>query len=281
MANSLSKSLGVSLPATLVYDYPSITSLTQYLASGRQGVVETPKLVTDASHLNSDSHPSFMTNTIFLTHVSRLACPPRGPIAIPDAIARVPLARWNIEAPLIPGERRVHHAAFLEGVELFDMELFAMTAPEASLSDPQHRILLETVFQLLSDQATGSIHGTDTPVFVGVQQMEYGAISAKHQTSVGPYSATAGALSVAAGRVAFIFGLKGPAAAVDSACSSALVALHVARTLIVQEGKRGALTAGVNLLLSPSTFAAASAAGMLSPSARCKTLDAGADGYAR
>lgn len=48
-------------------------------------------------------------------------------------------------------------------------------------------------------------------VFVGIQQMEYGALAAAHGASIGAFTATSQAFSVAAGRLAFVFGFKGPA----------------------------------------------------------------------
>ena len=113
--------------------------------------------------------------------------------------------------------------------------------------------------------------------------MEYGGLAAPHLDAVGPYSATGGPFSVAAGRVAFVFGLTGPAVAVDTACSSALVATHLSARHLRAEGEvgGGALAAGVNLLLASATTAAATAAGMLTPDGRCKALDAAADGYGR
>ena len=67
---------------------------------------------------------------------------------------------------------------------------------------------------------------------------------------------------------------------VDTACSSALVATHLAVQHLHMHGG-AALAAGVNLMLSEMTTAAAQAAGMLTYNGRCKTLDAAADGYVR
>ena len=67
---------------------------------------------------------------------------------------------------------------------------------------------------------------------------------------------------------------------VDTACSSALVATHLALQHIHTFGG-GAISGGVNLMLSETTTAAAQAAGMLTQDGRCKTLDAAADGYVR
>ena len=75
----------------------------------------------------------------------------------------------------------------------------------------------------------------------------------------------------------------GPAVSIDTACSSALVATHLGRSHLAtaQQAPASALAAGVNLMLSETTTAAAFAAGMLTSDGRCKTLDAAADGYVR
>eukprot|EP00959_Pyramimonas_sp_CCMP1952_P429090 8986821-Pyramimonas_sp.AAC.1 len=72
--------------------------------------------------------------------------------------------------------------------------------------------------------------------------------------------------------------MQGPALSVDTACSSSLVAAHLAGAAAAAGAVSLALAAGVNLTLDPATTAAASAAAMLAPDSRCKTLDAAADG---
>lgn len=96
-----------------------------------------------------------------------------------------------------------------------------------------------------------------------------------------PNAATGGSFSVAAGRLSFLYGFKGPSMSMDTACSSALVAIHHGVIHLHSSTSRLALAAAVNLMLSEMTTAAASAAGMLTMDGRCKTLDASADGYVR
>jgi acyl transferase domain-containing protein len=86
---------------------------------------------------------------------------------------------------------------------------------------------------------------------------------------------------VASGRLAYVYGLRGPAASVDTACSASLVAAHLA-CLTFRGGRvEGALAAGVLLCLVPESTLMLTRATMLSPEGRSKTLDASADGYAR
>ncbi|KAK9841750.1 hypothetical protein WJX81_000726 [Elliptochloris bilobata] len=101
---------------------------------------------------------------------------------------------------------------------------------------------------------TGALESEETGVYVGIQQMEYGGLAARHLPVMSAYTATGQPFSVAAGRVSFSFGFKGPAVSIDTACSSALVATHLAAQHLAG-GSGGALAAG--------------------------TLDATADGYVR
>lgn len=66
----------------------------------------------------------------------------------------------------------------------------------------------------------------------------------------------------------------------DTACSSALVAMHIGLKHVRSENSP-ALASAVNLMLAETTTAAAFAAGMLTQNGRCKTLDSSADGYVR
>lgn len=157
--------------------------------------------------------------------------------------------------------------------------MFGITTTEADLMDPQQRMLLDVSYQALD--STKFDLGPATGVYVGIQQMEYGGLAAPYLQSIGPYSATGGSFSVAAGRLSFTYGFKGPAVSIDTACSSMMVATHTASTYLRSQGQEHAISAGVSLMLSEATTAAAQAAGMLNLEGRCKTLDAAADGYVR
>ena len=95
------------------------------------------------------------------------------------------------------------------------------------------------------------------------------------------YSNTGGSLSIAANRISYCFDFRGPSAAVDTACSSALVAVHLACRSIWEDGCPMALAGGVNALLLPDWYVGFCRMGMLSPEGRCRAFDAGASGFVR
>jgi acyl transferase domain-containing protein len=95
------------------------------------------------------------------------------------------------------------------------------------------------------------------------------------------YAATGSAVSIAAGRVSYVLGLQGPCESIDTACSSAVTALRSASLCLCASDCAAALTAAVNVVLTPHVSVSYARAGMLSPDGRCKTFDASANGYVR
>ncbi|MEW2398842.1 type I polyketide synthase [Streptomyces sp. NPDC046862] len=191
-----------------------------------------------------------------------------------DAVGTVPDGRWD---PFPGAAETPRHGAFLPDVAGFDAEFFGIGAHEAAAMDPQHRMLLEVSREAL-DHAAVRVEGTCTGVFVGISGNEYA-----HLTSTAPdaWTATGGALSVAAGRLSYALDLRGPSMAVDTACSSSLVAAHHAVGALRSGECDTALAAGANLLLTPAVTLAFHRTGALAPDGRCKAFDARADGIVR
>ena len=80
--------------------------------------------------------------------------------------------------------------------------------------------------------------------------------------------------ATAAGRISFVFGLNGPCAAFDTACSASLVALHAATRCLQNGDCDVALVCGVSAMLTPTVSRAYATAGMTSATGRCHTFDA-------
>jgi phthiocerol/phenolphthiocerol synthesis type-I polyketide synthase D len=205
-----------------------------------------------------------------------------------DAVSEIPPDRWNADEfydsdTLAPGRMASKWGGFLPDVDGFDAEYFGISPREAEAMDPQQRVMLEVAWEALEHAgiATEDLSGVRAAVMMGVYYTEYQGISAANPDSIDAYSATGNAHSVGVGRIAYLLGLRGPAVAVDSACSSSLVTVHLAcQSLRLRESDL-ALAGGVSLILRPETQIAMSKWGMLSPRGRCHSFDAGADGFVR
>jgi 3-oxoacyl-(acyl-carrier-protein) synthase/SAM-dependent methyltransferase len=203
------------------------------------------------------------------------------------AIGTVPSDRWSDRscagwAPQ-PDLNYVDAAGLIEDVASFDAGFFGIAPREAEQMDPQQRILLEVAWEALeaAGEPREKLRGSRTGVYVGISSVDYARIQPRDGRQLTVYSATGNAQSVAANRLSYVLDLRGPSLAVDTACSSSLMAVHLAcRALRAGEIDR-ALVGGVNLILSPDLMVVFSAARMLAPDGRCKTFDAGADGYVR
>ena len=75
--------------------------------------------------------------------------------------------------------------------------------------------------------------------------------------------------------------MQGPCESLDTACSSAIAALHGAALCVGSADCPAALTTAVTLMLVPHVSVSYARAGMLSADGRCKTFDARANGYVR
>jgi len=130
--------------------------------------------------------------------------------------------------------------------------------------------------------APAQLVGSRTGVFFGIGANEYAQQVVGHISDDDiMYLPTGNASNVIAGRVSFVLGLQGPAMVIDTACSSSAVAIHTACQSLRLGESDLALAGGVNAMLAAETFIALSKAQMLSPTGRCHTFDADADGYVR
>jgi acyl transferase domain-containing protein len=206
-----------------------------------------------------------------------------------DAIREVPSDRWNIDTvfdpdPDAPARMSVRHGGFLDDIGSFDAAFFGISPREAITMDPQQRLLLEVTWEALehANVAADQLMGTATGVFVGLCNSDhFQRLLRRGDEAIDAYLASGNALSVAAGRISYSLGLRGPALTVDTSCSASLVAIHLACQSLRTRETRTALAGGANAICSPETMIALSKAHMLAPDGRCKTFDAAADGFAR
>src|SRR5688572_11279654 len=207
-----------------------------------------------------------------------------------EAVSEVPADRWNIERFYdaetgLPGKSIAKRGGFLNEVDQFDPQFFSISPREAPYIDPQQRLLLETAWEAIED--AGLVldleKGTDLAVYVGISHNDYQGIQNTPFDHAGtsPHTPTGTAHSIAANRISYCLNLKGPSVAMDTACSSALTAVHAACEHIWAGRGDAALAGGVTVMISPGGFIGFSQASMLSPDGRCAAFDASANGFVR
>ncbi|HTJ70547.1 MAG TPA: beta-ketoacyl synthase N-terminal-like domain-containing protein [Actinospica sp.] len=289
LAAELSELAEVALPATVLWEAPTLDQLAQHICA--QTAHEEP--VTENSGRPAEPEADRDGTAIA---VVGLGCRMPGGVASAedfwrllseggDAVGTVPDERWAgfvaADDPTVDEVRR--HGGFLDDIAGFDAEFFGIPPVEAAAMDPQQRLLLEVAHEALDHAAipAAALAGSSTGVFVGISGNEYVQLTTADLARVDAWTPSGAALSIAANRLSYVLDLRGPSMAVDTACSSSLVAVHHAvRSLLAGECDT-ALAAGVNALLSPAVTFAFQRAGALAPDGRCKAFDAGANGMVR
>lgn len=207
-----------------------------------------------------------------------------------DAITEVPADRFDISSiydptPATPGKLVTRWGGFLKDADRFDNTFFGISPREAASMDPQQRLFLEVAWEALEDagQVPQKLAGSDTGVFVGIMTSDYDDLQyyRTDRTTIDLYATTGGYRSVVPGRFSYLLDLRGPSMAVDTGCSSSLVAVHLACQSIWLGESSLALVGGTNLVLLPERSMGFSRAAMLSSEGRCKFADNGANGFVR
>lgn len=280
LTGKLGKWMNRELPATLLWDYPSIEQLSNFLI--------------DESKKDIDEGTSRESDIVRYEPIAIIGIGCRFPGANnpdefwnvlrngKDMIVEFPQSRLKTEDECFT-DPISWKGGFLEKIEYFDYNFFGISPREAKLMDPQQRLLLQLTWEAFEDAGipVESLSDTMTGVFVGISSADY------MNTCIGLaerkefYSITGNTSSIAANRISYLFDFKGPSMAVDTACSSSLVAVHQACNSIKLGECDIAVAAGVNILIDQTITNVFKDAGMLSKDAKCKTFDAEANGYVR
>ncbi|MCP3804658.1 SDR family NAD(P)-dependent oxidoreductase [Allokutzneria sp. A3M-2-11 16] len=284
LRNRLGAATGLTLPATLIFDYPTPVALAEFLLEQVRGAADR----TEAPVLSTSDEPVAIVG---------IGCRFPGGVSSPeelwdlvvngvDAVTPLPENRgWDVGTlydpePGVQGKTYVRAGGFLHEAADFDAAFFGISPREALAMDPQQRLLLEATWEALERAGidpTG-LRGSATGVFAGVNGQHYMPLVVGSAEDFDGYMGTGNSASAVSGRVSYVLGLEGPAATVDTACSSSLVALHMA----IQALQRGecdmALAGGVTVMSTPEMFVEFSRQRVMSADGRSKAFAEGADG---
>jgi phthiocerol/phenolphthiocerol synthesis type-I polyketide synthase E len=207
----------------------------------------------------------------------------------------VTLSEDDLLAEGIPEKALANHAyvrraALVDGIDEFDADFFGFTPQVARSTDPQHRLFLQTTFHAIEDagydpaniEGSVGVYATSTtsgyllhnimsnhdPNVVMGQGITFDMVNLSLQNDK-DYLAT---------KVAHAFNLRGPALSVQTACSSALVAVHLACQSILNGECEMALAGGASLRIPHHVGYWYAPGSMVSPTGHCRPFDVRSDG---
>ncbi|XP_028968901.1 uncharacterized protein LOC114828545, partial [Galendromus occidentalis] len=263
--------LGIEISPTMVYDHPTINKLASALAS----MVNATLGADDPQPLKTQpSTPADDPSTHGDAPVARVAeTKPASAIAIIGMEVRVPGRAGVADFWTSLKEGQSHNVNI-------DPALFCYVRCRSRNKRPATSISLEATEQAFRDAGINpdNLKGRRVGVFIGISAQDFAFVSVRQPNA---FSGLGSASSIAANRLSYFYDLRGPSVAVDTACSSSLVALDLAKKSLQDGGCELAVVGGVNLAATGHLHHALVKAGMLAQDGRCKTFDAGADGYGR
>jgi acyl transferase domain-containing protein/acyl-CoA synthetase (AMP-forming)/AMP-acid ligase II/aryl carrier-like protein/NAD(P)-dependent dehydrogenase (short-subunit alcohol dehydrogenase family) len=305
LAVHLEKIYDITLNPTIFFTYTTLIELSHYFLDAHAERVESKfKISLAHSALDTNQEINHITFSKFTDYhnepiaiIGMQAYLPKANdltvfwenlLAGHDAITEIPKERWEWQAyygdsKLNPDKSNSKWCGTINDFDQFDAGFFNISAREANLMDPQQRLFLEIAWKTIEDAGYDptSFSGKKVGVFAGVEFNEYQALIQKTKATFHGHLATGTSHALIANRVSYFLNLHGPSEVIDTACSSALVAIHHAVNAIRLGECTLALAGGVSLMLDPDTMTITSQLGALSASGRCKTFDKSANGYVK
>jgi amino acid adenylation domain-containing protein len=278
----LRKAFGKELPVVELFRHPTIAALARYL-DNVPAAAPAPK-----------ASPRSRTGAVAIVG---MACRVPGAADVEAFWANLcrgvesiqplndaALLEAGVAPALLEDRRYVRARGALDEVALFDASFFGMSAREAEITDPQHRVFLECAWEALEHAGCdpSRISGK-AGVFAGAGPNGY------FLHHLHPHRAlldTMGAMPALLGndrdflatRVAYKLGLRGPALTVQTACSTALVAVHLAARSLRDGECDVALAGGVSIAFPLNEGYLYQEGHILSPDGHCRAFDAQARG---
>ncbi|KAK4212167.1 putative 6-methylsalicylic acid synthase [Rhypophila decipiens] len=208
------------------------------------------------------------------------------------AASSIPPSRWEPYHSRHPLNKSIlskttSKGYFLPNLPDFDASFFSISPREAEQMDPQQRLALELAWEALEDAGIAAdkqqISGPEntTSVYMGVNSDDYGKLVLEDLANIGAHMGVGTAYCGVPSRISHSLNLMGPSIAVDAACASSLVAVHMARRAILAGETEVAIVGGVNALIGPGLTRVLDEAGAIAADGVCRSFDDAAKGYGR
>jgi acyl transferase domain-containing protein/acyl carrier protein len=190
----------------------------------------------------------------------------------------------GVDREILADPRLVRRAADLQDADLFDAGLFGFSPREAELMDPQFRVFLEDAWAALENAGyLSERHDARIGVFAGAGPNSYllNNVYSNPQAaqSVGAFQTSIGnERDYLATHVSYRLDLRGPSLAIQTACSTSLVAVHLACQSLLSHECDVALAGGVSVSVPQTWGYLYEEGGIASPDGRCRAFDEAASG---
>ncbi len=285
----LQQTLNLSVSMVDLFRYPTLRALSQHLADAQTEHVLKRRTPHNASTQDdiaivgmAGRFPGASTLEAFWQNL----CEGRESITF---FTDDDLLQAGVDPDLFNQPNYIKAGGVLTDIDLFDADFFSISTPEAEILDPQIRLFMECAWEALEHA------GCDPQSFTGDIGLYAGAgmntylthlaggnpqLTAQHFTnSVGAFQAVlANDKDFLATRVAYKLNLSGPALTVQSACSTSLVAVHLARQALLNGECDMALAGGVAVRIPHQAGYIYQEGMVFSPDGHCRAFDAQAQG---
>jgi amino acid adenylation domain-containing protein len=289
LQSKIAKGLGIEISIMDIFQYPNIESLAKYLLNQESALrlrsVSRQRSLTEAKDIAiigmSGRFPGAENINKFWQNL-RDGVESIAPLSDEDVKLRLP----GIDPDLLNNPNYIKIAALIPKIDEFDAAFFGYSPREAQFIDPQQRMFLECAWSALENAGYQSDRGHVIGVYGGVASSSYllNNILQNHDIAQDRWVNSALELQISLGnskdylstRVAYKLNLTGPAINVQTACSTSLVAVHLACQSLLKGECDIALAGAVSLLQQTGYLYEE---GMISsPDGHCRAFDAGAKG---
>lgn len=293
LVDMVNKMYDINIPIESLFNYPSINKFAEYVYSiiCTKNKTNTNKDLISDSKVDKDKIAIIGMSCRFPGGANNIDDYWNLLMSGKDGISDIPSTRWELEKYYnenkeVPGKMYCKKGGFLDiNIDEFDASFFNISPKEATALDPQQRMLLELTWEAFenANMDIKKYNGSNTGVYIGISTNEYmmSHLYSGDLTKIDAYSPTGTHMSTACGRISYTFGFEGPCLAVDTACSSALSALHLGCQAIKSGEANLVVVGGVNLILTPVVNIGFAKLHATAPDGHSKAFDATADGYGR